>query len=275
MRRAIGRMGGVGMRFPAAAALLVSAVSATTTADEPPRGTDDRPMRRDSTDLGGRLRWAGSTGYFILGVAASAKGNDDTALADLDEAIRLDPANAEAYSERGRVWIRKKEMDKALADLNTAIRLKPDEPDDFGERARSGARRRTSTGPSPTITRPSASTPRRASIGSAVDGPGPRRAITTGPSPTSPRPSASARIPPRSITPRGWSRVKIGRVNEAIADYNEAIRLDPKMALAYWNRGLARRRTRPSTRPSPTIPRPSAWILAMRESTSPELERGA
>jgi tetratricopeptide (TPR) repeat protein len=49
----------------------------------------------------------------------------DIALADCNEAIRLDPAKGYVYGNRGIVWAAKKEYDKAIADYNEAIRLDP------------------------------------------------------------------------------------------------------------------------------------------------------
>src|SRR5262249_2985408 len=49
----------------------------------------------------------------------------DKALADLNEAIRLDPKLAMAFNARGATWNARHEYDKALADLDEAIRLDP------------------------------------------------------------------------------------------------------------------------------------------------------
>jgi tetratricopeptide (TPR) repeat protein len=49
----------------------------------------------------------------------------DIALGDLNEALRLDPKLALAYSNRGIVWAYKQEYDKAVADHSEAIRLDP------------------------------------------------------------------------------------------------------------------------------------------------------
>ena len=43
----------------------------------------------------------------------------------MNEAIRLDPKIAVAYSNRGAAWWGKKEYDKAIGDYNEAIRLDP------------------------------------------------------------------------------------------------------------------------------------------------------
>jgi tetratricopeptide (TPR) repeat protein len=99
------------------------------------------------------------------------KKDYDKAIADCNEAIRLDPGHARAYYTRGVVWSDKKDYDKAIADYNEAIRLDPGY-----ERAYSGR-------------------------GNA------------------------------------WRAKK--DYDKAIADYNEAIRLDPGYEHAYCNRGVA------------------------------------
>jgi len=52
----------------------------------------------------------------------------DKAIADCNEAIRLDPKLASAYSNRGIAWGFKKNFDKAIADYNEVIRLVPGNP---------------------------------------------------------------------------------------------------------------------------------------------------
>ena len=65
----------------------------------------------------GRTTTAASPGY--------AKKEYDKAIADYDQAIRLDPKYAAAYHNRGLAWYAKKEYDKAIADYDEAIRLDP------------------------------------------------------------------------------------------------------------------------------------------------------
>ncbi len=53
------------------------------------------------------------------------KKDYDKAIADLDEAIRLDPGDALAFGNRGIAWWAKKDYDQAIADYTEAIRLDP------------------------------------------------------------------------------------------------------------------------------------------------------
>jgi len=49
----------------------------------------------------------------------------DAALADLNEALRRDPKHHPAWVGRGRVWLAKKQPELAMADFTEAIRLNP------------------------------------------------------------------------------------------------------------------------------------------------------
>lgn len=63
--------------------------------------------------------------YVSRGIARQALGNLDGALADFNEAIRLNSADATAYSNRASVGYARGDTDGALSDLDTAIRLDP------------------------------------------------------------------------------------------------------------------------------------------------------
>jgi lipoprotein NlpI len=59
------------------------------------------------------------------GYAYSDKGDNDRAIADYDEAIRIDPKDANAFYNRGIAWLEKDNPDRAVADYNEAIRIDP------------------------------------------------------------------------------------------------------------------------------------------------------
>jgi tetratricopeptide (TPR) repeat protein len=64
--------------------------------------------------------------YSDRGFLRMQKQQLDLALADLNEAARIDSSNFYAYWSRGAVFVAKKDFDRARADLTTALSLNPD-----------------------------------------------------------------------------------------------------------------------------------------------------
>lgn len=82
-------------------------------------------------------RWQGrnlAITYLNRGNLYKANGAYDQAIADYDEAIRLDPKSVKAYNNRGLAWMMKGAFDRAIADLNQAIRFDPKYEDAFVNR---------------------------------------------------------------------------------------------------------------------------------------------
>ncbi len=63
--------------------------------------------------------------YYNRGNAHSAKGDVAAAIADYDEAIKLDPKNASALTNRGTAHSEKGDADAAVADFDEAIKRNP------------------------------------------------------------------------------------------------------------------------------------------------------
>ena len=127
----------------------------------------------------------------------------DKALADCNEAIRLDPRDALGYYNRGGVWLKRAQYDKAIADLDEAIRLEPGKAVAYGGRGMAWAMKHDRD-----------------------------RAIADY--------SEAIRRDPRLAwvyAYRGWNWQMKGRIDQALADLNEAIRLDPRNVSAH--NGLA------------------------------------
>ncbi|MHC2583716.1 Tfp pilus assembly protein PilF [Bradyrhizobium diazoefficiens] len=72
--------------------------------------------------------------YLARAVAWHKKGDDKHAIADFDEAIRLQPGNSTAYNNRAAAFRDMGQHDRALADYNEALRLDPKNQDVLANR---------------------------------------------------------------------------------------------------------------------------------------------
>src|SRR5262249_52507063 len=73
--------------------------------------------------------------YNNRGVAYRYKGENDRALQDLNEAIRLKPDAPDHYNNRGIIYRMRGEYNRAISDYDEAIWLKNDYPAAFYNRA--------------------------------------------------------------------------------------------------------------------------------------------
>ena len=69
-------------------------------------------------------------------VAYADKGQLDRAIQDYDQAIRLNPNDADAFTNRGVDYADKGQYDRAVQDYNQAIRLDPNSAKAFTNRGR-------------------------------------------------------------------------------------------------------------------------------------------
>lgn len=72
--------------------------------------------------------------YDSRGTARHIKGDNDRAIADYTEAIKLNPKDALAYDNRGTAWRDKGDRKRALADYDVAVRLNPNSPAAYNNR---------------------------------------------------------------------------------------------------------------------------------------------
>ena len=268
--------------FVVAGALSVSRARADYV-DTCVNGTGDETISACTTAInsgrwhGSELAWA----HTNRGVAYRAKGDHDRAIADYDEAIRLDPKDAVAYSNRGIAYKDKGDYDRAIADYNEAIGLDPKnavaynnrgvaynakgDPDraiaDYNEAIRLDPKYATPTPTAARRTRQGRLRPRhrrlrrgdqaRSQIRTCLRQPGHRVQSQGRPRPRHRRlrrgDQARSRNRPRLQHPRLAYDAK-GDHDHAIADYNEAIRLDPKNAIAYSAAAARTKQGRPRPR---------------------------
>jgi len=63
--------------------------------------------------------------YTNRGVEYEIKKDFDKAIADHDQAIKIDPKNPAAYNNRGNAYAGKQDWEHAIADFDMAIKLNP------------------------------------------------------------------------------------------------------------------------------------------------------
>jgi lipoprotein NlpI len=161
-------------------------------------------------------KWKGrdqAANYTYRGNGYRDKNDLDRAIADFNEAIRLDPKDAVVFSLRGGVLSAKGDLDRAIADYNEAIRIDPKDAKAFYNR---GIAYR--------------------------DKDDPDRAIADY--------SQTIRLDPKfalAYFARGRSYLFAGSVEKALADFDQASALAPKNAyVALWVDIVSQRNNLPS-----------------------------
>ena len=153
-----------------------------------------------------RLNPDDAAAYSNRGIAKSSLGQYLAAIVDYDIAIRLDPDVATAYSNRGAVKRKLGQSLAAIVDYDIAIRLNPDDATAYSNRGVA-----------------------KSSLGQHL------AAIADC--------DIAIRLNPDYATAynnRGLAKDSLGQRLAAIADYDSAIRLKPDYAIAYSNRGIAK-----------------------------------
>jgi tetratricopeptide (TPR) repeat protein len=82
-------------------------------------GRSPTSTRRSSSDF--------AAAYVNRGGIYEVKGNYDRALADSNQAIKLDPDYPTAYQLRGIVYSNRHDYDRAIADYDQMIKLNPND----------------------------------------------------------------------------------------------------------------------------------------------------
>jgi Flp pilus assembly protein TadD len=140
------------------------------------------------------------------GLAYIGVGDYPRAMTDLDRAIRLVPNNPLALNLRGRVYLEEGQYDPAIADLNQAIHLDPTLEKAFLNRCTARARQNQALN--------LAMSDCNLALGHAPNDPEGHEA-------------------------RGLVDLRLGRPDQAIADYDAALKLDPKRAWSLYGRAVA------------------------------------
>jgi tetratricopeptide (TPR) repeat protein len=143
--------------------------------------------------------------FYKRGNAYYGKGDHDRAILDYNQAIRLNPRDANSFSNRGAAYARKADYDRAIQDYDEAIRLNPNHADAFSNRGAAYAR--------------------KADYDRAIEDY-----------------DEAIRLNPKhanALYGRGNAYRRKGDYDRAIQSYDEAIELNPNHANAFSNRGIA------------------------------------
>ena len=150
--------------------------------------------------------------YHNRGVAYDHKGDFDRAIQDFDQAIKLKPS-ALAHFNRGNAYLGKNQYDQAVDDYNLAIRLKPDFAAAFDNRCWARA------------------------VAGVL-----KQALADC--------NAALRLSPSNpatLESRGFIFLKMTNFDAAVSDYEAALRRNPSQAGALYGRGLAKLRNEDGT----------------------------
>jgi tetratricopeptide (TPR) repeat protein len=166
------------------------------------------------------------------------KGDSDRAIADANEAIRLDPKVAGAYVNRAGAYLQKGDNDRVIADASEAIRLNPKIAVAYNNRAAAylnkGDNDRSVADANEAIQLdPKYAVAYVNRAGAYLQKGDNDRVIADA--------SEAIRFDPKRAVAyryRAGAYLQKGDNVRAIADYSEAIRLDPKSSKLYFNRGL-------------------------------------
>jgi tetratricopeptide (TPR) repeat protein len=163
----------------------------------------------------------------VFGYYYNKKGDFERALVEVNEALRLAPQYSYAFNNRGEIYESKGELNRALADFRTALAFDPD------KRQRAGLEAAEGIG--------------RVEQKLAALGGGDWATCARAPDREDAIPACTRLIAARRLSgadlaqaylSRGVGYVRFkGDFDLGIADFNETIRLDPKIPTAYAGRG--------------------------------------
>ena len=168
-------------------------------------------LERAIQDYGQAIKLNGklAAAYNNRGVAYDRKGEYDRALPDYEQAVKLKPS-AESYFNRGNAYLALAQYDHAIDDFTQALRLKGDFAPAYDNRCWARAVAATALGMLKQALA-DCNQAMRLSQGNAA-----------------------------TFGSRAFIFLKMNQLDAAVSDYDDALRLDPKLAFALYGRGLAK-----------------------------------
>jgi tetratricopeptide (TPR) repeat protein len=180
--------------------------------------------------------------FYRRGGAYQAKGNYDRAIADYDEATKLDPKYAQAFQSRGNAFSRKRDLDRAIADFSEVIRLDPKYAYGFISRGNAYSDQRDYGRAIADYDEAIRLEPTKAESWNARCW---ARALAGQLQQAVPDCNESLRLEPNAaatLDSRGLVYLKLGDLDKALADYDAALKLDPKLDATLYARGITKQK---------------------------------
>jgi len=177
--------------------------------------------------------------YNNRGNAKSMKGDFDGAIADQNECIRLNPNYAPGYRNRGEMKYKKGDYDGDIADQNECIRISPNDAWGYYDRGEAKFKKLSYDAAIADFTDAIRISP-RFSVAYAERGTVKFQKGDYDGDITDQNESLRLASSYSAYFYRGLARYKKSDYDGAIADYNESIRINSTCASAYLNRGNAK-----------------------------------
>lgn len=177
--------------------------------------------------------------YNNRGNAYTDKGQYDLAIQDYDESIKLNPNYAKAFNNRGVAYQKKGEYDRAIEDFDTAIKIDPDYATAFANRAETYRKKGDYSSALKDFDEALRQQPTLAIVWNERCW---TRTITGELQAALADCNEAIRVKPNAATfdSRGFTYLKLGQWQLAIADFDSALRLDSKLPSALYGRGFAK-----------------------------------
>jgi tetratricopeptide (TPR) repeat protein len=179
--------------------------------------------------------------YFYRGAAFVTKNEWDRAIADYSQAIAIDPTESDYLNSRAAVYEHKKDMTRAMADYDQAIKLNPKSIYAYNNRGAGFQRKGDFARASADYGEVTKLQPNNADAWGArcwVRAAGGREVQQAlGDCDQALKIKADQ---PDVLDTRGFINLRLGKIDDAIKDYDAALKLDPKLAGALYGRGVAK-----------------------------------
>ncbi len=176
--------------------------------------------------------------FYERGNAYRAKGDNDSAILDYNQALAIDPNYVSVYNNRAVAHFNKGDYDSAIADYNQAIAIDPKRINAYIGRSESYGQKKDYDRAIADLNQAIALDPKNAA---AFNGRCWYNAVTGQDQAALADCNQSLALQPNdaALDSRGFVYLKLGQLDNAIADYNAALKGNPKLATSLYGRGVA------------------------------------